>query len=66
MENFDEMSQEEIVVELCTNIDTSEYTDDEWDEMYDKLDDEHRAEVDDSLREFANGAVGDDHWNDDD
>ena len=66
MENINEMSQDEIVVELCTNIDTNEYTEEEWEEMYNRLDFNHKLEVDISVRDFADAAVGDEHWDDDD
>lgn len=35
---------------------------DEVDTVYDQLDAEHRSQVDDMIREYADNAVGDEHW----
>ncbi|WHP16615.1 hypothetical protein [Cellulomonas sp. ES6] len=33
--------------------------------LYDQLDAEHRSQVDDMIREYADNAVGDEHWDSD-
>lgn len=38
---------------------------DEIDALYDQLDAEHRSQVDDMIREYADNAVGDEHWDSD-
>ena len=38
----------------------------EFDEdLYNQLDEWHKMQVDDAITEFANGAVGSDHWDSD-
>ena len=37
----------------------------EFEDLYDQLDSDHRMEVDQSLREFVDSAVGDEHWDSD-
>ena len=39
---------------------------DEWQEKYNELDWEHQMKVDDAVEGFANGAIGDEHWDSDD
>ena len=39
---------------------------DEYDELYDQLDRDHKGEVDEAAREFAANAIGDEHWDSDD
>lgn len=55
--------QDDIVGRIGANIETMD--DEEIDELYDQLDAEHRSQVDDSIREFADNAVGDEHWDSD-
>ena len=52
--------QEELVVILCTSIDTM--PEDEFEANYQKLDRDHQFEVDESIRRFADNAVGDENW----
>lgn len=55
--------QDEIVNKLAAEIGTLE--EDEWDALYDQLDRDHKDEADDIAREFADDAVGDEHWDSD-
>lgn len=55
--------QDDIVAELTGGFDTFEPQ--EFEDLYDQLDSEHRMEVDQSLREFVDNAVGDEHWDSD-
>jgi hypothetical protein len=55
--------QDEIVAELTGGFDTFEPQ--EFEDLYDQLDSDHRTEVDQSLREFVDSAVGDEHWDSD-
>ncbi|MFE5332196.1 hypothetical protein ACFRCG_38020 [Embleya sp. NPDC056575] len=52
-----------IVAELTANIES--LPDEEFDDLYNQLDVEHRREVDLVVREFADNAVGDEHWDSD-
>ncbi|MFE1827647.1 hypothetical protein [Streptomyces yangpuensis] len=56
--SFDE--QEELVVILCTSIETM--PEDEFEANYQKLDRDHQFEVDESIGRFADNAVGDENW----
>jgi len=38
----------------------------EFDEIYDKLSIQDQEEVDDAIRQFADDAIGDEHWDSDD
>ena len=57
--------------EIVQRIDMAchEQSDEDYDELcekyYDQLDIEHQAQVDDNVREFADGAVGTSHWDSD-
>ncbi|MFK4088786.1 hypothetical protein ACI2LF_32025 [Kribbella sp. NPDC020789] len=52
--------QDAIVGELMTNIES--LSEEEIDALYNRLDIEHKMEVDQGIREFADNAVGDEHW----
>ena len=59
MSRGDELSQDEqdqIVVQLAVEVETLPW--EEFKELYDELDHEHKMEVDDNLAEFADNAVG--------
>lgn len=56
--------QDTIVGELTTDI--GSLSDEESDALYNQLDAAHRLEVDQSIRMFADNAVGDEHWDSDD
>lgn len=57
------VQQDEIVENLCGGMETLEA--EEFDEFYDQLDRDHQREVDVAAREFADNAVGDEHWDSD-
>ncbi|WEV28684.1 hypothetical protein OYE22_28495 [Streptomyces sp. 71268] len=52
--------QEQLVVILSTSIETM--PEEEFEANYQKLDRDHQFEVDESIREFAANAVGDENW----
>lgn len=56
--------QDGIVGELQTGLET--LSEEEFDSLYEQLDAEHQMEVDQSVREFADNAVGSEHWDSDD
>jgi hypothetical protein len=37
----------------------------EFDDLYDQLDAKHQMEVDQSVRDFADNAIGSEHWDSD-
>lgn len=55
--------QDDIVGRLGVGVETMD--EDEFDALYDQLDADHQAQVDVSVREFADNAVGDEHWDSD-
>ncbi len=55
--------QNEIVNTLAAEIET--LTEEEFDALYEQLDGSHQAEVNANVREFADDAVGDEHWDSD-
>lgn len=55
--------QDQIVVDLAVDIET--LSEEEFDDLYQQLDVDHRMEVDQDIREFADNAVGDEHWDSD-
>lgn len=62
-DNVGELSdgeQQEIVIELTEN--PAALDEDEWQEKYDQLDADHQAEVDDSISDYADDAVGESGW----
>lgn len=63
MDDFSEAEQEQIVVELAVGVETLS---EEFDDLYSQLDVNHQMQVDENLQEFANNAVGDEHWDSDD
>lgn len=56
--------QDGIVVDLVTGLETLD--EGEFDDLYEQLDADHQSEVDRSVREFADNAVGSEHWDSDD
>jgi hypothetical protein len=63
MARLSKAEQDEIVEQLVSGIETMDG--DEWDELRDRLDDEHQRQVDDAAREFAADAIGSEHWDSD-
>jgi hypothetical protein len=55
--------QDGIVAELGEGIET--LSEEEFEALYDQLDVEHQMEVTESIREFADNAVGSEHWDSD-
>lgn len=55
--------QDQIVVDLAVGVET--LSEEEFDDLYQQLDVDHRMEVDQDIREFADNAVGDEHWDSD-
>ena len=55
--------QDTIVGELIEGIEILE--EDEFDALYNQLDFGHRDQVDVAIRQFADNAVGDEHWDSD-
>ncbi len=62
-EPLSEAEQDNLVVELAVNIET--FTEEEFEERYNQLDNLHKAQVNADVREFADNAVGDEHWDSD-
>ena len=63
MGKLSKRDQDQIVVQLAVNIET--LSEEEFDELYDQLDVDHQMEVDADVRQFADNAVGDEHWDSD-
>lgn len=61
---LDLWDEDEIVIVLIDNMETLDS--EVFEKLYDRLDVDHQIEVDDSIREFANNAVGCDYWDSDD
>ena len=55
--------QDGIVAELGEGIET--LSEEEFDGLYNQLDLKHQMEVNQSIREFADNAIGDEHWDSD-
>ena len=55
--------QDGIVAELGEEVET--LSEEEFDGLYNELDVEHQMQVDESVRSFADNAVGDEHWDSD-
>lgn len=55
--------QDGIVDDLVTGLETLD--EEEFDDLYEQLDADHQIEVDQSVREFADNAVGSEHWDSD-
>lgn len=64
MSDLSDIEQEQIVVDLAVGVET--LSEEEFDDLYGQLDVDHQMQVDENLREFANNAVGDEHWDSDD
>ncbi|MEH6849434.1 hypothetical protein [Bacillus pseudomycoides] len=63
-----ELSQKEqakIVKKLISRLDEMGVEEEFDEDLYNQLDEWHKMQVDDAITEFANGAVGSDHWDSD-
>lgn len=56
-------AQEDIVQQLEVGMETLE--EEEFNELFEQLDDHHKMKVRDSMREFADDAIGTSHWDSD-
>lgn len=57
--------QAEIVKKLTSRL-REMGVEEEFDEdLYSQLDERHKIQVDEAITEFANGAIGSDHWDSD-
>lgn len=54
------LEHEEIYNDLCVNVETMD--ENEWNEKYDSLPKNWQLKVDESMREFADNAIGDPSW----
>lgn len=63
MTRLSKAAQDEIVVNLA--VDGPNLTEDEFDELYNQLDADHKREVRHNTREFVDNAVGSEHWDSD-
>lgn len=63
MSRLSKIEQEELVVELCCNMETMD--EDEYEEKKGMLSSKYRQEVEDAELDFADGAVGDSSWRSD-
>lgn len=64
-----ELSQKEqnkIVEKLISQLDELDIGEEIDQELYNQLDVLHQMQVDDAIREFADAAIGDEHWDSDD
>jgi hypothetical protein len=61
MAKLSRSEQESLAMELSAEG-SVEPDDPSFDGLYDQLDADYQAEVDESFRTFANNAVGNDHW----
>ena len=57
---MDRYEQDNLVVELSCEVETMDS--DEWEGKYELLDAEHQMEVDESMEQFADDAIGDSSW----
>lgn len=55
--------QKRIVEKLIDNIEEME--EEEFEKLYDQLDVDYQIQVDKAIREFADAAVGSEHWDSD-
>ena len=62
-EPLSEDEQDAIVTELAVNI--AALSEEEFEHLYGQLDTAHQIRVDGNVREFADNAVGDEHWDSD-
>lgn len=60
---LDLWDEDEIVIELIDNLETLDS--EVFETLYNRLDVDHQIEVDESIREFANNAIGCDYWDSD-
>ena len=63
MARLSSAEQDQIVNRLIVEIEMMDS--DEWAQLREQLDAKHRAQVDDEAREWADDAVGDEHWDSD-
>ena len=63
MSDLSEVEQEQIVMDLAVGVET--LSDEEFDDLNSKLDDDHQQQVYENLCEFASNAIGDEHWDSD-
>lgn len=63
-EPLSEEEQDAIVTELAVNV--AALSEEEFEALYRQLDTEHQLRVDDNVRQFADNAVGNEHWDSDD
>lgn len=57
--------QAKIVKELISHLDETGVEEEFDEDLYNQLDESHKMQVDDAIKDFANGAVGSDHWDSD-
>ncbi|MGM8213424.1 hypothetical protein ACLIBH_11670 [Virgibacillus sp. W0430] len=57
--------QDKIVEQLISGLDETGTEDDFNENLYNQLDVDHQMQVDTAIREFADHAVGDEHWDSD-
>ena len=59
-----QVQQAQLVIEITTSLDSMDY--EEIEPLLEDLDVEHQLQVSDAIREFADNAVGSEHWDSDD
>jgi len=52
--------QDDIVVTLAVDVETLDS--DEYDDLFEQLDDDHKSQAQDNLAQWADDAVGDTDW----
>ncbi|MGZ3140450.1 hypothetical protein ACVDFE_00235 [Lentzea chajnantorensis] len=63
-EPLSEDQQDALVVDLTVSLGT--LPEEEFEQLYQQLDTEHQLLMDTKIREFADNAVGSEHWDSDD
>lgn len=63
-EALSEDQQDAIVTDLAVGI--GSLSEEEFEDLYRQLDVDHQIRVDANVRQFADDAVGDEHWDSDD
>lgn len=63
MSELSKNEQDQIVVTLA--VDGPSMEEEEFEALYEQLDIEHQMEVDQDVRDYADNAVGDEHWDSD-
>lgn len=64
-DNLSQKEQAKIVKKLISRLDEMGPEDEFDEELYNQLDGWHKIQVDDAITEFANGAIGSEHWDSD-